>query len=100
MAVSPGTSGESLPGRFSRGHVAQPEPQGLDISFSFLSQNGVSHVVEYKLDLGAVGWTLLETIPGDGILKTVTRMNRPDDTMSCRVNSQKNVAWPRLAGHF
>jgi len=79
VSVTQGTMGVTL---------LNPSRTASSFSFSFLSQNGASHVVEYKLDLGAVGWTLLETIPGDGTLKTVTHMNPPGDTVYYRINSQ------------
>ena len=65
-----------------------PTRTATAFSFSFVSQTGISHVVQYKQDLGVAGWTTLETISGDGSTKTVTHLNPPGQTLFYRVNSQ------------
>ncbi len=57
---------------------------------SFQTQNGFSYTVEYKDDLNLVPWTWLETIPGDGTLKTFTDLGPASltGTRVYRVNAQ------------
>lgn len=48
---------------------------GTNMTFRFVSENGFGHVVEYKNSLSATNWTTLQTIIGNGQLKTVTITN-------------------------
>jgi uncharacterized repeat protein (TIGR03803 family) len=48
--------------------LVQPACVGTDFSFSFQSQSGQSHTVEYKDDLCTTNWLLHHTITGDGSL--------------------------------
>ena len=43
-----------------------------NIQISFATQSGVSYQVRYKDEVSAPSWTPLQTVPGDGTLKTVS----------------------------
>ncbi len=45
---------------------------GGTFQFSFPTQNGCTYLVQYKDTVDAAGWTTLETVPGDGSVKTVS----------------------------
>jgi PKD repeat protein len=51
--------------------ILSPNISGTNFTFSFQSIAGRTYLVQYKDDLETTGWQLLETIPGDGTLKTV-----------------------------
>jgi hypothetical protein len=48
---------------------------GTNMTFQFVSQNALGHVIQYKDSLDVTNWTTLQTIVGDGTLKTVTITN-------------------------
>lgn len=70
-------------------NLISPVHTGATFSFSFSSQPGVQHLAQYKSDLVGTGWTTLETVAGDGTLKTVTHTNPPAGPLWYRVNSHK-----------
>ncbi|MCO5053305.1 MAG: hypothetical protein M9920_13510 [Verrucomicrobiae bacterium] len=67
--------------------LLDPAYDGTNFSFSFTSQAGMQHVVEYTSDLTATTWTPLETVTGDGTLKTVTHANPPGGQLFYRISS-------------
>ncbi|MBE0539841.1 MAG: hypothetical protein IH623_00440 [Verrucomicrobia bacterium] len=67
--------------------ILNPAHTGTVFSFAFVSQTGISHVVEYTDMIGSNNWTTLETIPGDGTQKTVTHNNPPPGALYYRVRS-------------
>lgn len=51
--------------------ILGPAISGTNFTFSFQSIAGKTYVVQYEDDLQAASWLTLQTIPGDGTLKTV-----------------------------
>ena len=51
--------------------ILSPAISNTNFTFSFQSIAGKSYVVQYKDDLQAASWQTLQTIPGDGSLKSV-----------------------------
>jgi hypothetical protein len=45
---------------------------GGTFQFSFPTQNGCTYLVQYKDTIDALSWTTLETVTGDGSVKTVS----------------------------
>lgn len=70
-------------------NLLAPTHTGTTFSFSFQSQPGVQHLAQYQSEITNPTWTTLETIAGDGTLKTVTHTNPPAGPLWYRVNSHK-----------
>jgi len=68
--------------------LLNPVHTGSPFSFSFQSSPGINYVVQQTAALGSANWTTLETIAGDGSLKTVTHTNPPAGGLFYRVNSE------------
>jgi PKD repeat protein len=51
--------------------ILGPAISGTNFTFSFQSVAGKTYVVQYEDDLQSASWLTLQTIPGDGTLKTV-----------------------------
>jgi hypothetical protein len=68
--------------------ILNPAHSGNAFSFSFISQNGFSHAVEYKDLLDAVTWTPLTNIVGNGSEKFVTDTNLNGTTRFYHVLTQ------------
>ncbi len=68
--------------------LLNPVHTGSTFSFSFQSSPGINHVVQHTAALGSANWTTLETIAGDGSLKTVTHTNPPAGGLFYRVKSE------------
>jgi PKD repeat protein len=51
--------------------IATPILSGSNLSFSFATVAGFSYTVVYKDSLGDPTWQVLQTVPGDGTLKTI-----------------------------
>ena len=49
-----------------------PTVVGTNFVFSFQSQTGLTHTIEFNDDLKTTNWVFLQTITGDGSLKQVT----------------------------
>ena len=43
---------------------------GTNFSFSFQTVSGRTYLVQYENVLSSVGWSNLQTVPGDGTIKT------------------------------
>jgi hypothetical protein len=67
--------------------LLNPVRAGANFSFSFASVGGNTHVAQYSTSLTNPSWTNLQTIPGDGTIKTVTHTNAPADSAFYRVQS-------------
>jgi hypothetical protein len=68
--------------------ILNPSHGGSAFSFSFVSQNGFNHVVEYKDSLDAGTWTTLTNFPGDGLEKVITDNNLNGSARFYRVQTQ------------
>lgn len=51
--------------------ILGPAISGTNFTFSFQSIAGKTYVVQYEDDLQAASWITLQTIPGDGAVKTI-----------------------------
>jgi hypothetical protein len=67
--------------------LINPVRAGSNFSFSFVSVGSNVHIAQYTASLSAPNWIDLETIPGDGTLKTVTHTNAPPGELFYRVRS-------------
>jgi hypothetical protein len=67
--------------------LINPVRAGSQFSFSFVSVGGNTHVAQYTASLASPSWVNLQTVPGDGTLKTITHTNPPSDTLFYRVKS-------------
>ncbi|MDB6017176.1 MAG: hypothetical protein JWR19_1665 [Pedosphaera sp.] len=61
---------------------------GTTASFSFLTQSGRTHFVEYKSSLASGPWTPLITITGNGSVTNVSDINATNTTRFYRVGTQ------------
>ena len=52
--------------------ISSPVLSGTALTFSFQSVAGNTYLVQYKDSLDQTNWQVLQTIPGDGSIKTVT----------------------------
>ena len=68
--------------------LLDPVHDGSSFSFSFLSQDGINYTAFYNGDLGSTNWTTLESIAGDGTMKTVTHTNAPAGPLYYKVRSE------------
>lgn len=68
--------------------MLNPTRTGNTFSFSFVSQTGFNHAVQYRDSLSTGNWLPLETISGDGSTKVVTDINASPDTRYYRVITQ------------
>lgn len=68
--------------------ILNPARAGDSFSFSFLSQTGFSHVIQFRDSFSTGTWTNLTTIVGDGSIKNVTNSNPVSDTRFYRVQTQ------------
>ena len=50
---------------------------GGQVDLNFISQPGVTYILEYKNSLSAAGWNPLQTFAGDGTLKSFTETPTP-----------------------
>lgn len=69
-------------------NLFDPQRAGSAFSFSFTSQPSVTYYAEYAKELPATQWYPLETIAGDGSVKTVTDANASDGERYYRVRAQ------------
>ncbi len=67
--------------------LLNPTRAGSNFSFSFLSVANNTHIAQYSANLTSPTWINLQTIPGNGTLKTVTHTNAPGDALFYRVQS-------------
>jgi hypothetical protein len=67
--------------------LINPVSAGSLFSFSFISLGSNTHVAQYAASLANPTWTDLQTIPGDGTLKTVTHTNPPSSALYYRIKS-------------
>jgi hypothetical protein len=68
--------------------ILNPAHAGAVTTFSFLSQSGHTHFVEYKNALTDVSWTSLTNITGNGSITNVTDSSASNSTRFYRVRSQ------------
>ena len=68
--------------------ILNPAHSGGVTTFSFLSQSGHTHFVEYKITLSDVSWTPLTTITGNGSITNVTDSSASNSARFYRVRSQ------------
>ena len=68
--------------------LADPSVQGNAFTFSFESQAGASHIVEYKNFLDDALWTTLEMVEGDGTAKTVSDESATSNQRFYRVRTE------------
>jgi len=55
-----------------------PSAIGDDFTFSFDTIPGLTYSVQYKDDLNAAAWQVLQAVSGDGMIKTITNsLSRP-----------------------
>jgi hypothetical protein len=52
--------------------ISSPSLTGTALTFSFETISGRTYLVQYKASLDDTNWQVLQTIPGDGSIKTVT----------------------------
>jgi subtilisin family serine protease len=52
--------------------ISSPSLSGTALTFSFDAISGRTYLVQYKASLDDTNWQVLQTIPGDGSVKTVT----------------------------
>jgi hypothetical protein len=52
--------------------ISSPVLSGTALTFSFETISGRTYLVQFKNSLGDTNWQVLQTIPGDGSIKTVT----------------------------
>ena len=52
--------------------LLSPGAVGDDFLFSFDTVAGLTYVVQYKDDLNYTNWQVLQTVSGDGTMKTIT----------------------------
>jgi hypothetical protein len=50
--------------------IVSPVQVGTNFSFSFQTVSGRTYIVQYENVLSSTGWSNLQTVPGDGGLKT------------------------------
>jgi hypothetical protein len=53
-------------------NVLNPQSAGANFQFSFLSQNGFTHDIQYSTNLVTGNWQTYSSIGGDGTLKTIS----------------------------
>lgn len=68
--------------------LLNPVHTGSTFSFSFQTLPDLNYVVQHTAALGSGNWTLLETITGDGSLKTIIHTNPPAAGLFYRVKSE------------
>ena len=68
--------------------LLNPVHTGSTFSFSFQTVQGLNYVVQHTAALGSGNWTLLETVTGDGSLKTIIHTNPPAAGLFYRVKSE------------
>jgi len=68
--------------------ILNPAHSGNTTTFSFLTQSGHTHYVEYKDNITDLNWTPLSTIPGTGAMTLVTDSTATGKTRFYRVRSQ------------
>ncbi len=51
--------------------ILNPQDNGANFQFSFQSQSGFMHAVQYRTDLMSGNWQTYSNVPGDGMLKTI-----------------------------
>lgn len=68
--------------------LLNPVHSGSTFSFSFVSLAGINYLIQTNDTLTATNWATLQTIAGDGTLKTVTHTNPPPGMLFYRVKSQ------------
>ncbi|MBA4149536.1 MAG: hypothetical protein H0X66_15595 [Verrucomicrobia bacterium] len=61
---------------------------GTTLTFSFTSQTGFDHVVEYTENLGSNVWVTLQTITGDGSVKQATDNSISGNARYYRIRTQ------------
>lgn len=69
-------------------NLFNPQHSGTTFSFSFSSQPSVTYIAEYAAALPPAQWQLLDTIAGDGSVKTVTDANLSGQQRYYRVRAQ------------
>lgn len=52
--------------------LLNPQDNGVNFQFEFLSQSGLNHSILYRTNLAAGNWQTNSTIAGDGTLKTIS----------------------------
>jgi len=68
--------------------ILNPAHTGSTTTFSFQTQAGHTHYVEYKNALTDPGWTLLQTVGGDGTVANITDNTAVSATRFYRVRTQ------------
>lgn len=68
--------------------LVNPGFNAFGFTFAFQSRNGINHVAQYKDNVTSTVWTDLETVTGDGSLKTVTHTNPPAGPLFYRIDSR------------
>jgi len=68
--------------------LLNPAHSGNTTTFSFLTQSGHTHYVEFKTSINDVNWTPLTTIGGNGSMTNVTDSGASNSTRFYRVNTQ------------
>jgi hypothetical protein len=68
--------------------LLSPASAGSTFSFSFVSLASINYLIQTNDTLTSTNWSTLQTIAGDGTLKTVTHTNPPAGMLFYRVKSQ------------
>ncbi len=68
--------------------ILNPARAGGVTSFSFLTQSGHTHYVEYKTFFTDLSWTALQTVPGSGSVTNITDSTAGGSQRFYRVRTQ------------
>jgi hypothetical protein len=68
--------------------IFNPMHSGDTTTFSFLTQSGHTHYIEYKNDLSDLTWVALQTVLGDGSVTNLVDSTASGSTRYYRVRSQ------------